>query len=229
MASLYKYMKRKYADAMLAEGSVKIGTLYEFWAMEALGNEVGDRYEGRAFCEIPGQRIDEILSDNDPSYMARWVRETLASAPEARYFKTFIACHQTVDQFIYCTTSEFDAGVMASFGCDTCVEIWNPPAFLELITRGMAERAIFRGAYHCNYRRRSFDYIESSMIGPETIKDPQYAHQKEVRAVWLPKAFQNIEGLHPTENPLAPLYSVIVSSPALAECCRLHTVVDGDK
>ena len=34
ITSLYKYLKREHAESMLSEGSVKIGTLYEYWPME---------------------------------------------------------------------------------------------------------------------------------------------------------------------------------------------------
>ena len=43
---LYKYIPKRYLDAFLNQGSLKIGTLYEYRQVEAYGNVIGDKTKG---------------------------------------------------------------------------------------------------------------------------------------------------------------------------------------
>jgi len=42
----YQYLRRDFADALLSEGAVRIGTLYDFGREEKHGSELGDESEG---------------------------------------------------------------------------------------------------------------------------------------------------------------------------------------
>ena len=221
MTSLYKYMKREYAESLLSEGCVKIGTLYEYWPMEIHGNEIGDSNEAMAFCEIPADQIAAIMNDGNPSAMATWVRDILIKSPESKNFKTFFANYMAVNQYVFCASSEYDENVMRSFSCDACVEIWNTGPFFDIISDALRERTNFRGLYMCKYRPRGFLYGEASSIVPELLKHPSYSHQKEVRGLWYPKAFAKIVDANPVDAPLPSINSVLVKSGGLAMCCRM--------
>ncbi len=49
---LYKYLPRRYLDAFLNRGSLKIGTLYEYRQVEAYGHVIGDKNEGLHKTEL---------------------------------------------------------------------------------------------------------------------------------------------------------------------------------
>ena len=46
MVVLYKYMKKEHAKLLTKQGSLRVGTLYEFRNKEKHGQEIGDNKEG---------------------------------------------------------------------------------------------------------------------------------------------------------------------------------------
>lgn len=73
---LYKYLPKKYLEAFLRHGSLKIGTLYEYRRTEDYGDVVGDKNEGLHKTELALAGGGEI--------------DLVTSSPEAEYFRTHV-------------------------------------------------------------------------------------------------------------------------------------------
>ena len=206
MSSLYKYMTNQFAEELLSAGSIKIGTLYEYWQEEKLGSEIGDTREAMAFCTVLKNDFDRVLSDADnTSTYATFVRRMIAETPGARMSERFGAYYMPADMYTFCSSAKLSTQLMKEFGYDACVEIFDVDRFVQVVSNGLVGRATrFLGGWHCVYRSRSFTYDEAHKLpSPEVIKEPKYAHQCEVRLLWWPNYPKG--KYDPDLNPYPPI------------------------
>ena len=95
------------------------------------------------------------------------------------------------DCYLYCTTSSYDERVMNEFGDDACVRIIDPRAFFEIITAELARRNLAKSVVlvaECIYGPKSqpFTSDNAGRLAGWRLKPMAYAHQREVRAMWIP-------------------------------------------
>jgi hypothetical protein len=221
---LFKYMQRRHADALLAFGTVRVGTLYEYREIERLGSEIGDMLEAMAFCDLGKAELLQVRNSPRPlSHMGQFVWDMVATSPEADFVENFVPSYTAPNQYMYCATSEYSPEVMERFGYDTCVEIVDVARFVNGLSRVLAPFADFRGILYCQYRDRGFTFEEADTIVPEIIKEAGYFHQKEVRALWWPKYPANdpANPYHPTENPYPAIAPLIFPCPDILGCCKI--------
>jgi hypothetical protein len=194
---LFKYLPKKYLEAFLDRGSLKIGTLYEYRKTETYGNVIGDNNEGLHKTELflPGGGEIDLASDTPE---AEYFRQHVLR-PDQRDAKVkliledgarFIAHSNSEDLYIYCLTSEYSPAVMREFGCDACLEIFRPQEFFEVISRKIRHKAKFNGLGRIQYINKTTHYKQPHMIHPAAMKDLEYEYQKEWRAIWIPNKFQ---------------------------------------
>lgn len=215
---LYKYMRREHAEAFFRQGTVRVGTLHEYLAIDKLGEEVGDRNEGMMFCSIPREDIDLVLSDAATGYLKTWVRQMVASSPEARLFGKFVACYMSQDQYAYCLTEEYSEDAMNQFGYDSCVRIDDVRGFLSCLSQDLEKHAKPVALMRCQYRSRGFEYHEAEGIVPVAVKGLKYAYQKEIRALWSSVAPWSAD-YHPIDNPAPRLSALLIADPRLPRFC----------
>jgi hypothetical protein len=193
--SIYKYMGRAHAARMLADGEIRLGTLYTYRNEEELGPEVGDRDEGTLNLKKSGFTVVDTV---DPRTIPAFFRNGLSVGSGARL--QIIARDGIGRQFedpdcwVYCTSKYFDRDQMNSMGYDTCVEIFDIEPFFFAVSREIQLRIrSFWGAAECVYRDRTVEHTAYDGIPPAFIKHPRFRGQTEVRALWIPKDGEHVE------------------------------------
>jgi hypothetical protein len=209
---VYKYLRRKHAESMLAKGCVRIGTLYEYRNVELHGPDLGDKDEGLwsgvDYVDRKERRIKATLSP--PCRITLDVpgdkRLTDISVYATRHYIQFF--EEWPDSYIYCISKVLDTKVMQAFNAEVAVQIHEPMEFFKVLTRHLRQRfgitAYFFGS--CGYRKR-IGSIQAPPWPLLFIKDPKYAYQREVRFAWLP--------------PALPIHSVVIRCRTLTQFVSL--------
>ncbi|MEZ8470771.1 hypothetical protein AB6D20_007280 [Vibrio splendidus] len=190
MPLLYKYMKKEHAKLLLEQGSLRIGTLYEFRDEEKHGKEVGDNKEGTksAYMEVDNEQWSP---SNQPEFSKSFFNLGTNGSINISGV-TLERPQNSPDFYIYCTTYEFDESAMRDFGYDTCIEIEQPEKFFKCISKSLKHKANYQGSHRCKYQPRRLPHNLDSGVHPSLVKEVEYAYQKEVRSIWVPTK-QNIE------------------------------------
>ena len=193
--SLFKYLPKKYLDAFMEKGSLRIGTLHEYRQQEKYGPAVGDPREGFQFTamDLPGGgEIDFSQRSKETDFF-----RSIFRIPESpgRHLTvrmesgaTFRARSESVEMYIYCVSSEYSELVMREFDCDSCLEIVAPDNFFVAISERVREHATFNSLGSVRYVDRKTRYTTPHTVHPAIMKDPEYSYQKEWRAMWTPVA-----------------------------------------
>jgi hypothetical protein len=190
MPVLYKYMKKKHAKLLLEQGSLRVGTLYEFRNEEKHGQEIGDNKEGTksAYMQVENETWS---TSNQPEFSKSFFN--LGSGGSLNISGITLEKPQnSPDFYIYCTTYEFDESAMRDFGYDVCIEIEQPEKFFKCISKYLKHKAKYQGSYKCKYQPRRLPHNHDSGVHPSLVKEAEYSYQKEIRSIWMPTK-QNIE------------------------------------
>lgn len=213
--ALYKYVKREHLDVFFTNGSMKIGSLYEYRNVEQYGNVIGDDGEGFYHTELSKSGRHEIdLSQNTPE--ANFFRQHVLR-PDQQNINVkiimgdgakLISRTDSPDYYIYCVTSEFNHNVMKEFGCDSCIEIQRPDVFFRAISKRIRHKAEFETVTNIVYGNKNTHYTAPHGVHPAIKKSTEYRNQKEVRAIWKPK-----------KEIKAPLF---IDVPKAIRACRVY-------
>ncbi|GMQ83668.1 MAG: hypothetical protein BMS9Abin06_0405 [Gammaproteobacteria bacterium] len=189
MTVAYKYISSKYVGDFLSGRKIKIGTLHNFRKEEQHGSEIGDPGEGirqiydvidYAHSEKP-ETITPLVEKIDPLFRSRpnsVIRNVLVQDTE-----------DCADQYVFCTTYEFDLSTMQQMGYDCCVIITNVERFLELIRNKLVAKGLISGKIShgkCIYGDRRTYARHPNPPPPWALKLTKHEHQKEYRMVWEP-------------------------------------------
>ncbi|EAR56843.1 hypothetical protein SKA34_05165 [Photobacterium sp. SKA34] len=205
MGVLYKYMKKEHAKLLVEQGSLRIGTLYEFRDEEKHGQEIGDNKEGTKSTYMG---VDQACwsTANQPEFTKSFFK--LEEDATLNISGLTLEKPQTSpDFYIYCTTYEFDESAMRDFGYDSCVAIEQPENFLKCISKSLKHKGLYQGSYKCKYQSRRMPHDFDSGVHPALIKENEYSYQKEVRSIWLS-----------TKDNIQP---IIIKSKKIKKYCRI--------
>jgi hypothetical protein len=102
------------------------------------------------------------------------------------------------DCYIYCTTSFFDEQNCLKMG-GACVEIIDPTAFFSIVDDELLKRGLIVGKHttaECVYQTKEDDFRQdkSGKIPGWQCKPKSYAHQREVRTMWVPTKETDLRG-----------------------------------
>lgn len=198
MVAIYKYGEKKYGDLLLSEGSVRIGTLYDFRRSEHKAG-VADAAEG---IKTMSHGIDYYNSDS-PNFLDQTAIDNFGifnSGGAENVTIQGVGLQRDVyssDCFIHCTAHTLSKDVMSQFeGADTCVEIFRRAEFYKRLTEIL--NAITPVHYYGNHRitySNKIDVWDGQGWGknPALLKGNAYSSQCEVRAIWIPKIAKKIE------------------------------------
>lgn len=198
--SLYRYSAKKWNDALIERGSVRIGTLRDFRNIEHKPG-ISDPFEGTKTLQ---HEIDDWQFGNEipgaPSYHARTAELMgLIQDPPNRKGQIIdgsiqgISILLPVDDpncFIHCTSYRLRKDVMSQFeGADSCVEIYNIQGFYECLTNAINKHVPVRwgGLQDVHYASR-WEICNGQNLGisPTWLKGDDFSPQYEARAVWHP-------------------------------------------
>ena len=195
---MYKYMEKQYADGLIAKGSIRVGTLHDFRSSEHKKG-IADLYEGRKAIHHPikkhvitakslaagGDPLTRMLHQTGAVRMSGNARIELEGVP-------FTANLNQPDLYILCVSSAKSQQAMSQFGAaDTCIEIVELDKFFHYLSQAIAAKVggqiQYQGCQKVVYRERSEAWNGSDLgVPPHLIKDPTFAPQDEIRAIWMP-------------------------------------------
>ncbi|MDH3375104.1 MAG: hypothetical protein OER22_08700 [Gammaproteobacteria bacterium] len=210
---LYKYIRRQHMEAFFRNGALKIGSLYEYRALEELGSIIGDASEGVHITRLDSTKRREFqLQDGSPE--AAFFKKHILGPDQQNIEKkvvlaagaTLMAHSNSPNYYIYCVSSEYDERVMRQFGCDRCIEIVDPERFFKAISKNIRHKASFEGCFPVSYGNKTTDHLNPHEAHPALLKDDSYSDQKEIRAIWKP--FKEPKG------------SLFINAPKAARHCR---------
>jgi len=213
--SLFKYMPRKYLDAFFNKGRLKIGTLHEYRKVEHYGGVIGDQREGLHITEFSltgGGKVDLSQKSPETDFLKKHLlqpdQQDISIEMIFEDGARIMSHSESPDLYIYCTTSEFNPEVMTQFDCDACMEIVNPNAFFQSISRKIRHQGRLDGWGPIHYKNKETHYTAPHQHHPAIMKDLSFSYQKEWRAIWIPN-----------KAPRQPIY---IDVPKAIRHCRVH-------
>ncbi|MFL5764928.1 MAG: hypothetical protein ACJ77K_13375 [Bacteroidia bacterium] len=185
--ALYKYLPRNFATALVTEGFVQVGTLHYYKNIEH--KAIGDRGEGdRTYTTILNQetiikpgRNDQVPGVFQSMFNIKGGQLTIAKGAELNYVE------QSPDSYIFCASRLNSTDLMREFDADTCVGIYDVPAFYNALLEKMVREKLvydFAQSDDCKYEGRKFDY--SVPRDSRWLKETDLSYQKEYRVVFHP-------------------------------------------
>ncbi|CAI8763129.1 Polygalacturonase [Pseudomonas brassicacearum] len=191
MPAVFRYSSKKYNDSLLALGNVRIGTLHDFRRTEhKLG--IADVNEGKkkVWHHIP--YADTQAGDGiHVSALKEFGIIDLRLGSNV-IFDNCVAVQDFnhPDCFVHCTSFDYSCGAMRQFeDADSCVEIPDAVAFYKRLTLTLHNIIPVRllTLTRVKYMERHEDWNGKNWgIHPALIKEPNFAPQVEVRAIWIP-------------------------------------------
>lgn len=219
---MFKYSKKKYSQALLDQGEIRIGTLYWYRDMEEKKG-ISDPEEGSFIHNVYQKNIttDKLINE-------KGLRETISPLikivgdihPDSKIHIGGVSFKKRYDSpnlLIFCVSSEKSKEVMSQFeGADTCVEIHKPNTFFQLVTWELEKVLGVPITCHNDWFVSYGDYERTGylheQVSPCLAKTKKFEPQKEVRVIWSV----------PSDYILKDYYDLKILG--LGKCCRILDV-----
>ncbi|MEB2409388.1 hypothetical protein QMN27_12230 [Enterobacter asburiae] len=165
-------------------GTLRIGTLFDFKKNEAFNRAIGDGNEGSHFSFMDTDQtlyIDEMTESQSTFLKGLLPLGRGSSITGVQLVRELIS----EDFYIFCMTTEPSRKAMEEFDCDTCIEIVNPLSFFNAVTKKIKRTAgdmVWNG--QITYIDKKYSYLDESNLHPAQTKDIKYSYQKEYRVIW---------------------------------------------
>ena len=210
---LYKYLPLKYAELLVKNGTIQIGTLFGFRDEDKYGEEIGDKDEGSftLFSLLNGELNPEDMNEIQKAAVGNINAEFIDCVAVSR--------QESYDFYIYSTSGLFSLSLMRKISeeysekYDACVKITNPVKFFELISQKLEGLAKYETTRPCFYMSKYIHY-DRDKPHPALSKAKKYSYQDEYRTLWAPKNQDKIT-------------STILTIPELTSYCELFYIDQG--
>lgn len=179
-------------QAFFRDGSVRIGTLYDWRKSNRYGEMVCDGSEGIL-------AYDGNLIFYDPRYRSALKVDSQVTmiygreGPIRQIRHTHI---ESLDAFTFCAASTYSEQDHEDWrrheGYDACYRINDPDGFFKAISKAFRKKAQFamwRKVYY--YAGDAGNTIVDGAFHPALLKRQEYGSQDEIRAIWIPKGHKN--------------------------------------
>jgi hypothetical protein len=179
--ALYKFMERKWADALVATGRVRIGTLADFRRTEAHDEGIADAGEGINLLRSGSRWTSAPENDSLPGI-------SIEGEARGNFSVSNTEFQTTANALIFCTARDLGAkGFPSSY--DTIVEIFRPRDFIDAISADLQEGfpdLQFHGIAKCVYGERDAMLDPGRYQGDASWfrKPRRFEPQAECRAAW---------------------------------------------
>lgn len=213
---LYKLSEAKFAQALVSNGSVRVGTLFGFRLAE-LDEERRDAGEGTLTLHSPPGRTEYSSSEQLPPMLKGLTvhgHDALVTIGE----NAFVANTSVPDMFIYCMSESTEALASKRWGADSYATIVDPPGFLHALDLGLRREMSRRGVVlgqlevaRCVYEDRRYNWHVAPPHPTWLLKPQSYAVQREWRAAW--------SVVSPVGQALEP---VLLCVPEVVGTCRIE-------
>lgn len=212
--NLYKYCSRQWLEAFFRDGSLRIGTLYDWRNTEKYGECVGDEREG--LFEIVGNLIFFDPTHKDEFDIKSKVSELYVGVDgPVRTFR-----HERIqskDCYAFCTADRYSLDDHHTWkeldGNDACYCIVSPDSFFAAISKTFSQGrfAMWNSVYYYDLTAANVEI--RGRFHPALLKRTAFRSQNEVRGIWTPKS--RVPGVFP----------VNIKAPDAVRFCRVHHVL----
>jgi len=200
---LYKYLPRQFAENLINNGEIKLGT-FDYYRINFKDDaQRQDVFEAKKIVPMPD--VNQYLDFNVDRTIARdkFTQQEFPIAPDLpiyqfRHRKNFIGTIQVevktnkqtflhADSYLYCLSKKKDIELSKKFNADVCVEIFDPQYFFSHIAFYLNRERISTSFNwgNCSYKHpldQSIDYD----IHEYMVKDYKFKDQEEYRFVFIP-------------------------------------------
>jgi hypothetical protein len=152
---LYRFTKKKWADAFMNTGQLRLGTIFDYATNELYCNEVGDMMEG--------------------IYVKRGIGITGEPTFE---------CISARNNLTLCFADRYDERFYKWFDADACLKITSIDFFVELdfsLHQSCTPLLLRKVTY---YNKNRWDCVPKYNDFAGVMKDSSFMHQCEIRALW---------------------------------------------
>lgn len=198
MASFYRYSGKKYNDALLALGNVRIGTLHDF-RREEHKKGIADPNEGKKTVN----HVIKYANSNDGHSIHFDAIERFGAIRAGKGTNIILEnVHLSrefnyPDCFLHCSSFEYSSKAMSQFdGADSCVELFDVNGFYGRLTEAISSVCPVQlvVVQKVVYMERVEQWDGATWgVHPALIKEPIFSPQVEVRAIWQPRFTGAIE------------------------------------
>lgn len=192
----YKYLRRKYAAALLS-GSTRLGTLHDY-RREELGHGIADPNEGRKRLHHQATHFD-VQGGTPEGDAFKHMGLNVASGASVKFEGVRLVREiDHPDVFVWCCASVLDAEITKELdGAETCVEIADLGGFFREITAALNKvRPVkFLGMQEIKYLPidQPWNGIDLGLSAAFSKEPGAYGAQHEIRAIWAPLDDEPIE------------------------------------
>lgn len=210
---LYKFIEKEFLAGFFTDGSIRIGTIYNFKDTVEHGLSRGDQSEGKHHL-IRG--IDGTVSlskdKHEPIISEVFKMEGDGKAQISNL--SIIVPRRCEDGFVFCTSYIYNENLFRRWhqenGVDSCYEITNPKAFIAAVSCKIKNSAKFFVNSNVTYTEKNIDYQSAhanSHPAFTKVRD-DYGWQYENRSVWGAK------------GPCGALRPWVIHVPEAREYCK---------
>lgn len=221
MLSAFRYSGQRHNDSLLALGGVRIGTLHDFRRTEHKGG-IADANEGikRVSHHIPYVTEKDVGSIHLEAIKQFKILNLGDSTNVVLQDIQFIRGFNHPDCFVHCVSAEYSRDVLDQFEeADSCIEITDLGKFYQRLTKTLNRQIPVQllGVSTVRYMMREEDWNGRNWgVHPALIKEPRFAKQLEIRAIWRPKF----------NGAISPM---VLNDVGLIEFCKRRELPDSKK
>lgn len=230
LPTLFKYGRRIHAEALVNEGSLLLGTLWDYQDADKHGGGVLDPKEGIAQAlRTPPEYLrdyrgkDEFLRSLENKDGSDWRAVGDDCIVDLRTNNivrniSFSNAERCEDAYLYCLSDVADADVMKRMSdrYDSIVRIHDPRAFFKtLLAHLITTKAVAGGVpIRCHYTDKPYPIKEVSGVVIAGTKAQTYAWQQEVRFAFIAHRDPSLRHI--------PLARLPVTIPELRRYCSIE-------
>jgi len=188
MLLFFKYGEPKHIEAFFRDGSIQIGTVRAY-DEATFGTSIGDDQEGFSYQAVHDGNVREWLEAGKPLPTFGGLPAFLHPGCGGNLFITNnIGFNYAIFPMSYVLHRDLCLDFSKSYGA--AIVINRPFVFLHELSKAFQESQIvecaeFQHVADISYRSRELEAHEDGEAIIEVfIKEPRYAHQGEVRAIW---------------------------------------------
>ncbi len=190
---LFKYCRQEHMEKFFTDGSLRIGTLYDYRSEEDHGIEIGDHKEGALVFSGTGENLTKQQLAEMP--LLRGIIDAPDGGTIGRV--TFTDCIiDRGDLYIFSTSQDYSRGAHLQWAEDptaqynACYSINSARLFFREVSRAISKKAKFLGFGQVHYYDSDQGLDIRSPLGhlhPGQLKGgKRYSQQMEIRAYWQP-------------------------------------------
>jgi hypothetical protein len=217
---LYKFLPKRYLDAFFENGSIRLGTIFDF-------NDIVKHTVARADSGEGKHTLQRKL-EGKTIHLKEDAHEEIIS--EAFFGNVTITGHGSVssmrscdDAFIYCTSNRYTDEIFKKWNDDdteinSCFEIFNVRSFFKQVSKAIKFSAYPLYGDNVIYTPDPIPYDSyAAKLNPAITKEKEkYSWQRENRSIWSPR------------YPYSPLKPWVINVPNAREFCRPYAKLDSE-